>query len=112
MNPRRHSTDPYSLTHQTGSDVPSRNKVEAHLSHWLGMPAVAWLVLFFLFPLAIVLLVSFAVRGTYGGVIWSFSLENYLHLTEAPYLRIYARSCLLAALTTAICLVLGFPLAY
>jgi spermidine/putrescine transport system permease protein len=75
-------------------------------------PGMAWLLLFFFAPLGIVLLVSFATRGLYGGVHWSFTLENYTHLLDAQYVRIYVRSFLLAAGTTLICLVVGFPLAY
>jgi spermidine/putrescine transport system permease protein len=76
------------------------------------LPGMTWLLLFFFAPLGIVLLVSFATRGLYGGVQWSFTLENYGHLLDAQYLRIYVRSFLLAAATTLICLLLGFPLAY
>ncbi|HEX2055994.1 MAG TPA: hypothetical protein VHF07_05845, partial [Nitrospiraceae bacterium] len=43
---------------------------------WLSAPAVAWMVCFFVLPLVIVLLVSFATRGTYGGVIWQFTLGS------------------------------------
>jgi spermidine/putrescine transport system permease protein len=76
------------------------------------LPGMAWLLLFFFAPLGIVLLVSFATRGIYGGVQWSFTLQNYGHLLDAQYLRIYGRSFVLAAATTLICLLLGFPLAY
>jgi spermidine/putrescine transport system permease protein len=79
---------------------------------WFVAPGLAWLIAFFLLPLAVVLLVSFATRGTYGGVVWTFTLSNYRHLLDAQYLHIYVRSLLLAGVTTAICLVFGFPLAY
>ncbi|WP_439566611.1 hypothetical protein [Gloeocapsopsis crepidinum] len=44
---------------------------------FLLFPATFWLLLFFILPLLIVLLYSFLQRGTYGGVVWSFSLESY-----------------------------------
>jgi spermidine/putrescine transport system permease protein len=56
--------------------------------------------------------ISFATRGTYGGVIWQFSLENYRDLWHVLYARIFGQSLLLASLTTVVCLVMGFPLAY
>jgi spermidine/putrescine transport system permease protein len=68
--------------------------------------------IFFLFPLLLVLVISFASRGTYGGVEWTFSLANYVTVADPLYLRIFLRSLALAMVTTAICLVLGFPLAY
>ncbi len=67
---------------------------------------------FFLLPLLLVLAISFASRGPYGGVQWSFNLTNYMMILDPLYLRIYGRSLLLAAATTAICLLIGYPLAY
>ncbi|HET8579376.1 MAG TPA: ABC transporter permease, partial [Nitrospiraceae bacterium] len=60
----------------------------------------------------LVLAISFASRGTYGGVEWTFSLMNYAHLADPLYLRIYGRSLTLALATTVLCLLMGFPLAY
>jgi spermidine/putrescine transport system permease protein len=71
-----------------------------------------WMGIFFFIPLLIVLVVSFASRGTDGGVEWTFSLTNYAHLADPLYFRIYGRSIALALATTALCLLLGFPLAY
>jgi spermidine/putrescine transport system permease protein len=79
---------------------------------WLLTPALFWMGCFFLAPLLIVLLVSFATRGTYGGVIWQFTLDNYAELFHLLYLRIFWQSLLFAAATTLLCLVIGFPLAY
>jgi spermidine/putrescine transport system permease protein len=56
--------------------------------------------------------ISFATRGTYGGVIWQFSLENYRDLWHPVYARIFGQSLVIASLTTVVCLVMGFPLAY
>ena len=43
-------------------------------------PGLLWTALFCLLPILVVLAVSFATRGTYGGVLWEFSLENYRDL--------------------------------
>lgn len=75
-------------------------------------PGLLWTVLFCLLPILIVLVVSFATRGTYGGVLWEFSLENYRDLLHPLYGRIFGQSVLLAAMTTGLCLAAGFPLAY
>lgn len=63
-------------------------------------------------PLLLVLAISFATRGTYGGVEWTFSIANYVTMLDPLYLKIYLRSLALAVATTALCLLLGFPLAY
>lgn len=68
--------------------------------------------LLFVVPLGLVLVISFAERGIYGGIVWSFSLTNYLDLLHPLYARILGQSILLAAVTTLLCLIMGFPLAY
>jgi spermidine/putrescine transport system permease protein len=70
------------------------------------------LFLFFVVPLALVLAVSFASRGTYGGVEWTGTLANYTSIADPLYLRIFWRSLWIALLTTVVCLLLGLPLAY
>jgi spermidine/putrescine transport system permease protein len=70
------------------------------------------MAVFFFVPLLLVFVISFATRGTYGGIEWVFTLENYGLLADSLYLQIYGRSLILAAATTAFCLMAGFPLAY
>lgn len=62
-------------------------------------------------PLAIVCIYSFLSRGAYGGVREPLSLENYTRLWDPLYGLIFWRSFWIAGVSTAICLVLGFPLA-
>lgn len=84
----------------------------ARLKGWLLGPASVWTGLFFFLPLLLVLAISFATRGTYGGVEWTPTIENYTFMLDRLYLWIYVRSLVLAAVTTALCLLAGFPLAY
>ena len=75
-------------------------------------PGLLWTTVFCLLPMVVVLAVSLATRGTYGGVLWEFSLDNYRDLLHPLYGRIFGQSLLLAGMTTGMCLALGFPLAY
>ncbi len=93
----------------TESAVP---RASVRRSAWVLAPALVWMGLFFALPLLIVLLISFASRGTYGGVEWTFTLANYRDLVDPLYLWIYLHSLALALATTGLCLCLGFPLAY
>ena len=77
----------------------------------LLVPGTAWLLLFFLAPLGIVLLYSFLERGTYGGVQWQWTLENYQRLFDPIYGVVFWRSLQLALFTTLACLLVGYPLA-
>ena len=78
----------------------------------LLFPVVFWLICFFLLPLVSVFIYSFLERGTYGGVRWNFTLENYQSLFDGLYLGILWRSVSTALICTAICLLFGYPFAY
>lgn len=75
-------------------------------------PMVAWLLLFVVVPALILLVYSFCERDELGGVVFSFTLENYERVFDPVYLRIFGRSIWYAGLTTAICAVVGYPVAY
>ena len=79
---------------------------------FLISPSLFWLVIFFLIPLLLVFAISFGQRGTYGGVKWVLNLQNYLRFFDPLYLRIFGRTFYIAAVTTLICLITGYPLAY
>ena len=80
---------------------------------WLLLtPMIAWLVAFVVAPGAILLVYSFCDRDELGRVVFSFTLENYTRVFDPVYVRIFARSIGYAALTTAICVVVGYPVAY
>jgi spermidine/putrescine transport system permease protein len=79
---------------------------------WLAVPGLIWMGLFFLVPLGLVFAISFASRGTYGGVVWELTAANYLDLLHPLYGKILGQSLWYATLTTVICFALGFPLAY
>jgi spermidine/putrescine transport system permease protein len=81
------------------------------LRFWFLLPAWLWLVLLFLAPLAIVCAYSLLSRGTYGGVELPWTWESYSRLIDPLYGTILVRSIALSAAATAICLVMGFPLA-
>jgi len=78
----------------------------------LVLPALGWFLWFLLIPLSIVILYSFATKGTYGGVVFRFSAENYFRATDWIYLRIFWNSLKLASLTALSCLFIGYPMAY
>lgn len=83
------------------------------VSAWLLLaPAALWLFTFFIAPLFIVMTYSFLERGTYGGVIWSFTAENFQRVFDPLYLKTFLRSVYIALTTTFFCLLIGFPLAY
>lgn len=95
--------------HQPVSTIETRKRTNLLV---LLFPATAWLLIFFIVPLLIVLLYSFLERGTYGGVTWTFTLGNYQRLANEIYLGVLWRSLWLAFITTVACLLIGYPLAF
>jgi spermidine/putrescine transport system permease protein len=84
-----------------------------HWRAWLLLaPMVAWLVLFVVVPTAILFVYSFCERDEVGRVIFSFTVDNYRRVADPVYLRIFLRSIGYAGLTTIICIVVGYPVAY
>jgi spermidine/putrescine transport system permease protein len=78
----------------------------------LLLPMVAWLLLFVVVPTAILFVYSFCERDEVGGVIFQFTLRNYQRVLDPVYLSIFVRSVGYAGLTTIICVVVGYPVAY
>ncbi len=85
----------------------------------LLFPAMFWLVVFFLAPITLVVIYSFLTRDVDGSVAWIPQVGNYLRLArplgdEFPpsYVVIIGRSLWLAALTTGLCLLVGYPFSY
>lgn len=75
-------------------------------------PSVGLLGVFVLLPLCVVAAYSFALRDAYGAVAGGFTLANYSALADPLYLLVFLNSFRLAALTTLLCLALGYPVAY
>ena len=91
----------------------------AYLGTLLG-PGAMWILLFFIIPSLLVVVYSFLERKDGGGVIWTFTLAPYIKLftpTEGSplindFVIIFFRSFWWALLTTLICLLIGYPLAF
>ena len=94
--------------------------------HWLVViPPYFWLLLFFAAPFAIVLKISLAesaIAQPPYTALYEFmnnvltlrvSLANYLFLlTDSLYFEAYLSSLRIAAISTVICLLVGYPIAY
>ena len=80
---------------------------------WLLLaPLAAWLLMFVVAPTLLLVVISFCERDFIGRVVYHFTWANYLRAFDPVYLRILLRSVGYAALTTAVCVLAGYPLAY
>jgi spermidine/putrescine transport system permease protein len=92
--------------------VTERQRLPGRAGWLLLAPLIAWAIAFVIAPAVIMLVYSFARRGTLGGVVLGFTLENYASVLDPVYLQIVIRSIFYAAITTLICLAAGYPVAY
>ena len=74
-------------------------------------PAAVLMLLTIALPAAIIVVYSVLSRGAYGGVELPWTVENFTRLIDPLYGGILLRSFALAAAATALCILLGFPLA-
>lgn len=76
-----------------------------------SFPYLIWAIIFTIVPLVLVMYYGFTVELETGEVV--FSLDNFIKFfTSEQYLAALWRSLWMAALSTVICLVLGYPVAY
>ena len=97
----------------TSFDTPQGNGTPPTWVAWLMIaPLFLWVFAFVVAPTVIMLVYSFSKRGTLGGVVLEFTTENYLAVFDRTYLQIVMRSIAFSGLTTALCLLMGYPVAY
>ncbi len=75
-------------------------------------PSAFWLLIFTLIPMGIVIYYSFLTRGPWGTIEYTFTFDSYLKMLDPLFVKIFARSFKLAALTVVICLAAGYLVAY
>ena len=82
-------------------------------------PTLLWMFGLLIIPLLLTVIISFGRRDADGNVIYTFTLNNYLRLAgvspdgfDPLYLQILWRSVTLAFQTTALVILLAYPLAY
>jgi len=92
--------------------MESNSRKEQRFSRMLKLPMYLWTIMFVFVALLYVIGLSFLSRGEMVGVTNELTLGNYLRLAAPEYLNVLLKSLRLAALTTAICIVIGYPFGY
>lgn len=75
----------------------------------LAYPYIIWSALFIIIPLILVVIFSFTIEVNGENIL---SLANYKELMDPIYFKVFFRSIILAGLSTLICLLIGYPVAY
>ena len=73
------------------------------------MPVIIYSILLIFLPLLYVFVISFFKSDSYGGMIKTFTLSNYIQLFDVVYIKIFLKSILIALVVTFICIMLSYP---
>ena len=75
-------------------------------------PGLGYLALFLVLPCLIIFAYSLFERGTYGGIDYNFTAENYGRVASSLFARIFLDSVRIAGTATIVALLIGYPAAY
>jgi spermidine/putrescine transport system permease protein len=99
-------------------ELTTQKKLTKRGLYFLGA-GMLWLMVFLVLPGLVLIVVSFASRGAYGQLEWEFTIENYQRLAgfslfgwTADYIIIVFRSVWVAFVTTAVSVILSYPLCF
>jgi spermidine/putrescine transport system permease protein len=85
---------------------------EARFWNRFLLPPGVWLVLLFAVPICLVLALSLGYTDSLGRAVYAFRLDNYRGAFNSVYIPVMLRSIGYAAATAALCLAIGYPIAY
>lgn len=83
------------------------------MNHYKGLvkPYVLWSFLLIVLPLALILLYSIT-TGDNSLITIHFTLDNFRKISDPIYLNVFIKSLQMGLITTGVCLVLAYPMAY
>ncbi len=73
------------------------------------VPVIVYVALLIALPLLYILLISFFKSDSYGGMITTFTIQNYIEVFDQVYINVFLKSILIAGLTTFICMLISYP---
>lgn len=79
-------------------------------SKLLAIPLIIWLAVFVVVPFVIIIYYGVTVENDAGVI--SVSFENLKRFADPMYLKVFLRSIKIALISTMVCLLIGYPVAY
>lgn len=74
-------------------------------------PYVAWMALFIVLPMLFIVLYAFTTPGN-NVISLQFTLDNFKKFFDPVFIKVLWESIRIAGITTLICLIIGYPLAF
>ena len=73
------------------------------------IPVIVYVILLIALPLIYILIISFFQSDYYGGMISTFTLQNYIDIFDQVYINVFLKSIFVAGVTTLICILISYP---
>ena len=77
----------------------------------LTIPYIVWCAVFILIPILLIVIYAFTTGGNSVKTL-NFTLSNLAKINEKTYIMVFVKSLEIGLLTTVICLLIGYPLAF
>lgn len=98
--------------HNRFFNFATKRRQSDKLSGLTVLPLYLFTIFFVACPLIYMLILSFQTRAEVWGVVNEFTLRNYTNILEPIYLKTFAASFKLAAISTTLVLIIGYPFGY
>ena len=98
-----------------GQSGPPRRRAWRAPKFTLAIPSILWYALFFVIPIAFIIVYSFATKDSSKLVpvdLGNLSLQNYRDVFDETFFRVFKATVRIAVTATALCVLIGFPIAY
>lgn len=100
------------VTSDERSGRPRRKEREGRLYTLLLLPGTVWMSVFFICALVLLVLLSFGTTDALGNPRFGTTTENITGILHGVYFKAITRSLVYALCSSAICLVVSYPVAY
>jgi spermidine/putrescine transport system permease protein len=101
-------------TETAAAATPTRRKrsFQPHYPAWLTAPSFLYYAIFFLGPMAILVVFSLATQQGFGGLSYGFNIAQYRLIGNSLYTTIFERTLIMAAIGSLLTIMVGYPIAY
>ena len=72
-------------------------------------PVIIYVAFLIALPLLYILLISFFKSDYYGGMLTTFTVQNYIDSFDQVYVSVFLKSIFIALITTIICILIAYP---
>jgi spermidine/putrescine transport system permease protein len=77
----------------------------------LVKPYMVWMSLFIVIPMLLIVLYAFTTHGN-SVMAFQFTIDNFGKFFEPVFIKVMLKSIQVALITTAVCILIGYPIAY